>query len=182
MNRPDRYGSVVIGLHWLVALMIFCALAVGLYMHDLPLSPHKLKVYSWHKWIGVTIFLCAVLRVFWRATHPAPELLASMPRWQKVAANGTHGLLYLLILVIPLSGWLMSSAYGVQVVYFGVLPLPDLIGKDKALADQLKELHEGLNITMVVVLLAHVGAALKHHFIDRDDILRRMLPSWRSPS
>jgi cytochrome b561 len=174
-----RYGAVAIVLHWVLALAIPCAIAVGIYMHDLPLSPHKLKVYSWHKWIGVTIFLLAVFRVLWRATHPAPPLPAAIPPWQRNAAQATHLLLYVLILVIPLSGWLMSSAYGVQVVYFGLLPLPDLLAKDKALADQLKELHQGLNITMALLLVAHVGAALKHHFVDRDDVLRRMLPGSR---
>ena len=177
MTGPARYDTVAIALHWWVALMVLCALAVGLYMHDLPLSPHKLKVFSWHKWIGVTIFLFAVVRVLWRATHSPPALPAATPPWQRIAAHSTHHLLYALILVIPLSGWLMSSAYGVQVVYLSVLPLPDLVAKDKALADQLKELHEGLNIAMVLLLVAHVGAALKHHFVDRDEVLRRMLPA-----
>jgi cytochrome b561 len=182
VSTPTRYGSVAIGLHWLVALMVLCALAVGLYMHDLPLSPHKLKVYSWHKWIGVSIFLLAVLRVLWRLAHPAPPLPDGTPKWQQMAAHATHHLLYLLILIIPLSGWLMSSAYGIQVVYLGLFPLPDLIVKNKELADELKELHEGLNLTLMVLLAAHVGAALKHHFLDRDGVMQRMVPQWMNRS
>ena len=102
--------------------------------------------------------------------------------WQRRAAEATHVLLYLLMLVVPLSGWLMSSAKGFQTVWFGVLPLPDLVGKDKALGDLLQEVHEVLNFTLAGLVLAHLGAALKHHFIDRDDVLARMLPFLSRPA
>lgn len=175
-GQAARYGATAIGLHWLVALMLLCGATLGLYMVDLELSPAKLKLYSWHKWIGVSIFLVAVARLIWRLTHPAPPLPGAVPAWQQRAASLTHALLYLLLFVIPLSGWLMSSALGVQVVYFGVLPLPDLVQKDKALGEQLKLLHLSLNLTLLVAVLLHVAAAVKHHFVDRDDVLRRMLP------
>lgn len=171
-----RYTRTAIGLHWAVALLIFAAFPVGLYMVELPLSPTKLKIYSYHKWVGVTIFLLAVARLVWRTTHPAPPMPASVPRWQQAIAGATHILLYLLIVAIPLSGWLMSSALGFQTVYLGVLPLPDLLEKDKLLGEQLKFLHMFLNYTLAALVLTHVGAALKHHLIDRDDILTRMLP------
>ncbi len=124
----------------------------------------------------MTVFLLLLLRLAWRVGHQPPPLPDSMPLWQRHAANGLHLLLYLLLFAIPLSGWLMSSAKGFQTVYLGVLPLPDLIGKDKALGDLLRQVHEMLNMTLLVLLLAHVGAALKHHFIERDGILARMLP------
>jgi cytochrome b561 len=171
-----RYTRTAIGLHWAVALLIFAAFPVGLYMVELPLSPTKLKIYSYHKWVGVTIFLLALARLLWRATHPAPPMPESVPRWQQALAGATHILLYLLILAIPLTGWLMSSALGFQTVYLGVLPLPDLLEKDKLLGEQLKFLHMFLNYTLAALVLMHVGAALKHHLIDRDDILTRMLP------
>jgi cytochrome b561 len=171
-----RYTATAITLHWLIALLVLCSATLGLYMVGLPLSPAKLKFYSWHKWIGVSIFLLAVLRALWRLTHSAPELPAATPRWQRVAAAASHLLLYLLIIVIPLSGWLMSSALGVQTVYLGVLPLPDLLAKDKALGEQLKLVHESLNWTLAVLVAIHVAAALRHHFIDRDDVLHRILP------
>ncbi len=136
-----RYTATAITLHWLIALLVLCSATLGLYMVGLSLSPAKLKFYSWHKWIGVSIFLLAVLRVLWRLTHSAPAMPAATPRWQRVAAAASHLLLYLLIIVIPLSGWLMSSALGVQTVYLGVLPLPDLLAKDKALGEQLKLVH-----------------------------------------
>jgi cytochrome b561 len=171
-----RYTSTAIALHWLVALLVLCSATIGLHMVDLPLSPAKLKFYSWHKWIGVSIFLLAVLRVLWRLTHPAPALPAATPRWQRFAAVASHLLLYLLVIVIPLSGWLMSSALGVQTVYFGVLPLPDLLVKNKALGEQLKLVHEALNWTLAVLVAVHVAAALRHHFVQGDEVLRRMLP------
>lgn len=172
----DRYTRSAIALHWLIALLIFAALPLGLYMHDLPLSPHKLRMYSYHKWIGITVLLLAVIRLTWRATHRPPAMPETMPQWEKLAAETVHYLLYALIFIIPISGWLMSSAMGFQVVWFGVLPLPDLVAKNKELADLLHEVHETLNYGLLLLLLAHVGAALKHHFIERDDILTRMIP------
>ena len=102
-----------------------------------------------------------------------------MPQWAVVASEIVHYLLYILILIIPLSGWLMSSAKGFQTVWFGLLPLPDLLGKDKFMGDLLQGVHQFLNIALAVVFAAHVGAALKHHFLERDDILSRMLPFLR---
>jgi cytochrome b561 len=99
-----------------------------------------------------------------------------MPAWQRKIAEATHVLLYLLMFAVPLSGWLMSSAKGFQTVWFGVLPLPDLLSKNAELGKLLEEVHEWLNFGMAVVVIAHLGAALKHHYIDRDDVLIRMLP------
>lgn len=178
----ERYTRTAVGLHWIIALLIFTAIPLGIYMHDLPLSPEKLKLYSWHKWIGVTIFLLALLRLFWRSTHRPPALPQTMPAWERFAAHTVHFLLYLLIFAIPISGWLMSSAKGIQTVWFGVLPLPDLVDKDKGLADIFKTMHVSLNLMLIGLLLAHVGGALKHHFIERDEILERMLPFLRKKS
>jgi cytochrome b561 len=172
----NRYTGVAIALHWIIAAAILCTFALGLYMHELPLSPTKLKLYSYHKWIGVTIFVLVLFRLLWRVTHRPPPPPPGMPAWQHRAAAAAHAALYLLTLAIPLSGWLMSSATGFQVVYLGVLPIPDLVGKDKVLADQLKDLHYYLNILMFVVVVLHVAAALKHHVMDRDDVLSRMFP------
>lgn len=181
MDRPTTYTTTAIALHWAVALLIFFAWPLGVYMGDLPLSPQKLQYFSWHKWAGVTVFMLALIRLAWRAGHPPPGLPTAMPEWQRKAAIGLHHLLYLLILVIPITGWLMSSAKGFQTVWFGVLPLPDLLGKDKALGELLEEVHETLNMVLLALVLAHVAAALKHHLVDRDDVLTRMLP-FRSRS
>jgi cytochrome b561 len=160
-----------------MAILFFGLLALGFYMHDLPLSPEKLKLYSWHKWAGVTAFLLVLFRLFWRATHRPPALPDAMPKVMQLAAHAGHLLLYALMIAIPLSGWLMSSAKGFQTVWFGVLPIPDLLGKNKELGDLLQTVHMSLNLMFVAVIAGHTGAALKHHFIDRDDILTRMLPA-----
>jgi cytochrome b561 len=172
---PEHYTRTAISLHWLVFILIACSFPLAVYMVDLPLSPQKLKYVSWHKWFGVTIFLLAIARLTWRLRNPAPPPVP-MPAWQRRAASVTHVLLYLLIVVIPLSGWLYSSATGVPTVYLGLVQLPDLVGRDKPLADLLKMIHTALNYTMLVLVAVHVTAALKHHFADRDDVLMRMLP------
>ncbi|MCF8199479.1 MAG: cytochrome b [Sulfuritalea sp.] len=170
------YTHVAIGLHWLIAFAIVGSFSLGLYMHELPLSPQKLKLYSWHKWAGVTIFVFVLLRLGWRLLHRPPELPTDMPAWQRVAAEATHVLLYVLMIAVPLSGWLMSSAKGFQTVWFGVLPLPDLLSKNKELGDTLQQLHMLLNFSMAALVIAHLGAALKHHILDRDEVLTRMIP------
>ena len=172
-----HYTATAKLLHWLMAALLFGLLALGFYMHDLPLSPTKLQIYSWHKWAGVTAFLLVSFRLFWRLTHRPPALPESMPRLMQFAAHAGHLLLYVLMVAIPLSGWLMSSAKGFQTVYFGILPIPDLLDKNKELGDLLALVHKSLNLLFVAVLAGHIGATLKHHFIDKDDILIRMAPS-----
>ena len=177
-----NYTTTAKSLHWLMAALIFGLLALGFYMSDLPLSPEKLQYYSWHKWAGVTVFLLVWLRLFWRATHRPPAFAASLSAAQQALAHVGHLALYLLMIVIPLSGWLMSSAKGVQTVWFGVLPLPDLLVRDKALGAQLAELHSALNIGLLLLIVGHVAAALFHHLVHKDDTLRRMLPTRTPPN
>jgi cytochrome b561 len=171
-----RYTKTAKSLHWLMAVLFFGMLGLGFYMQGLPLSPDKLKLYSWHKWVGVTVFLLALFRIAWRVTHQPPALPSSMPRLMQIAAHAGHHMLYMLMFLIPLSGWLMSSAKGFQTVWFGILPIPDLLEKNKLLGDLLQTVHVSLNYLFIAVLIGHIGAALKHHFIDKDDILTRMLP------
>jgi len=171
-----HYTRTAKGLHWLMTILFFGLLALGFYMHDLPLSPEKLQLYSWHKWAGVTAFLLVWFRLFWRIAHRPPALPATMSTLMQRAAHAGHFLLYGLMIAIPLSGWLMSSAKGFQTVWFGVLPIPDLLSKNKETGDLLQSVHMSLNLLFVAVIAGHIGAALKHHFIDKDDILTRMLP------
>ncbi len=172
-----HYTSVAKSLHWLMALMIFGLLALGFYMSDLPLSPEKLQLYSWHKWAGITVFVLVWLRLVWRITHRPPALPDSMSPLMQLGAHAGHLLLYVLMVAIPLSGWLMSSAKGVQTVWFGVLPLPDLLAKDKALGQLLAQMHEALSMGLLLLIAGHAVAAFFHHFFHKDDTLRRMLPS-----
>ena len=179
-SLPSRYTLTAILLHWVLAVAILTAFGVGLYLDDLPFSPAKLKLINWHKWAGVTILLLSVLRLLWRLTHRPPALPAkiesAMPGWQRAAHHGTHHLMYLLFFAVPLLGWAYSSAKGFPIVWFGVLPLPDLVAPNPELAEVIKPLH-GLAAWGLIGLVAlHVGAALKHQFIDRDGLLNRMRP------
>ena len=170
-----RYTLPAIALHWLLALGIVGSFGVGIYMVDLPLSPDKLKLYNWHKWAGVTILVLSALRLLWRLTH-RPPADPPMPAWQRRAAHATHVLLYVLFFAVPLVGWAFSSAAGFPVVWFGVLPLPDFVPVDKALAAAIKPWHERLAWLMALLVLLHLAAALKHQFIDRDGLIGRMWP------
>ena len=172
----STYSAFAVCLHWLVFALIVANWSLGLYMVDLALSPHKLKAFSWHKWVGVTIFLVTLLRLGWRWANPAPPLPASMPGWQRVGARLSHAGLYSLLLIMPISGWLMSSALGIPTVYLGLVPLPDLVSPDRALGEALIQLHHLLGLTLAILIGVHAGAAVYHHFILKDDIARRMLP------
>lgn len=164
-------------LHWLVALLIISAFALGVTMTDIPgITPTKLRYFSWHKWLGVTVFALACLRLLWRLTHPAPAYPAGMAAWQQKAASGLHGFLYVLMLAIPLSGYFYSLAAGVPVMYLGLIALPVWIAPDPELKVLLKSVHYALDMTLLGVVGLHVLAALKHHFIDRDGIFKRILP------
>lgn len=175
---PQRYTNVAVFFHWLIALMIIGAFTMGLVMTDIPgLTPTKLKYYSWHKWAGVTILGLVTLRLLWRLTHKAPPYPASMPGWQQTAANALHGLLYVLMFAVPLSGYFYTLSAGFPVVYFGLFELPVLIAKNEELKPLLKELHFWLNMALAGCVGMHVAAALKHHFIDRDGVIKRMMPS-----
>lgn len=190
---PTAYTRTAIALHWLIALLIFAGFGLGLTMVDMPFSPQKLKFISWHKWIGVTVFALAAARLLWKLTHPAPPLPAAMPAWQKTAAHASHHLLYVLFFLIPMSGWLYSSSKGIQTVYLGVLPLPDLLSKDFGsivlaaaeadkpftVAELLRLVHVSLNYFMGAFIVGHIGAAIKHHFIDRDEVMSHMIPALK---
>jgi cytochrome b561 len=180
LESSQRYTGTAIALHWVLAVAIVCSFCVGLYMADLPVSPTRLKLYNYHKWAGITILTLSMLRLLWRLSHRPPDLpaavLAHMPAWQRVAHHATHKLLYLLFFVVPLVGWAYSSAAGFPVVVFGVLPLPDFVPVDKELAEAIKPWHGRLAFTLAALVLLHVAAVVKHHFIDRDGLLGRMWP------
>ena len=175
---PRRYTRTAMLLHWVLGLALVGLFCMGLYMTGLPFSPQRLKLYNWHKWAGVTLLMLSALRLLWRATHRPPALPPAveraMPGWQKAAHHGTHFLLYALFFAVPLIGWAYSSAAGFPIVLFGVLPLPDLLPVDKDLAEAIKPWHRAAAFALAALVLLHVAAALKHHFIDRDGLLGRM--------
>lgn len=174
-----RYGRVAIAFHWLTVLLLIGSFSLGWYMHDLEASPLRARLFAYHKWLGVTIFLLVVLRLGWRLAVPPPPLPATMKSWERSAARLSHWVLYALVVAIPLSGWLMSSAKGYQTLYFGVLPIPDLLSKNPDLGEWLEEVHEAVGKVFLAVVAVHVLAALKHHYRDRDDVLARITPGVR---
>lgn len=176
----SHYTRTAVGLHWLVAGFILTALFMGWTMTEMEVSPDKLKVYNWHKWVGVTVLALAVLRLVWRLTHAAPPLPDGVSSWQKGAARAGHALLYLLMIVMPVTGWIYSNLTGYPVVYLGKIPLPDLVERNRELAETFVKVHATLGIVLAVVIAGHVLAALHHQFIARDGTLLRML-SWRAP-
>jgi cytochrome b561 len=174
MKQANRYHPLQIVLHSLMAVLMIATFAFGKYVHSLPLSPAKFQLISYHKWAGIAVLLLVAIRIVLRLAKGAPALPGSMSGTARLVAHAGHLLLYVLMVAIPLSGWLMSSAYGIPVVMFGLWQLPDLIAANPELAPQLGQLHGLLNTVLLLAVLGHVAAALKHHFIDKDGLLSRM--------
>jgi len=172
---PTRYSSVAIFLHWLMSIAVIGMLGVGLWMHELKNSPFKIEIYTWHKWVGLTILMLAVVRLLWRVHRPPPPM-PPMPRWQELAADGSHYLLYGLLFAMPTSGWLMNSAAGFPLTWFGLFKVPALLTRNKDAFEFWQETHELLAFALIALICVHIAAAIKHHFIDRDNVLARMLP------
>lgn len=173
--NTSHYAKSAILLHWLMALALAANFVLGVSVHEMSLSPMKLKMLAWHKWAGMTLLALVTLRLLNRLVFPPPPPEPA-PKWQQRAASLTHAALYVLMFAIPFSGWLVSSAAGIPVIYLNVWELPQLLPKNLEWADQLKEVHEALNQALLALVSVHVLAALKHHFIDRDRTLIRMLP------
>jgi cytochrome b561 len=174
-NTEVRFGVGAIFLHWLMAVLIIGMLALGLYMTGLPVGVFKLKLYGIHKEFGVLILMLALLRIFWRLSNITPSL-NSFPPWEKSAALLVHFAFYGFMVGIPLSGWFMSSAAGIPPSFFGLFTLPNLIAPDHEIVVFFKQTHKWLAYGLIATLCLHIAAALKHQFVDKDDIFRRMLP------
>ncbi|MGE0668481.1 MAG: cytochrome b [Sphingomonadales bacterium] len=177
-----RYSAVAIGLHWLIAAAIVALVAMGMVMTGLPDTELALKfsLYQWHKSVGITVLLLSLVRLAWRLTHRPPPLPAALRPWERAAARITHVGFYVLIVTIPLLGWAMVSAspYDIPTVLYGEIPWPHL-PVAKAGFEALRAGHVLLAFGAVGLLALHVAAALKHHFILKDDVLARMLPFLR---
>jgi cytochrome b561 len=167
-------------LHWLVATLILIQLGVGIAAVSWSLSPTKLDLFVWHKSTGMLILALVALRLLWRLGHPAPALPPDTPSWERGAARASHLILYVLLVALPLSGWVIASASGVPFSIFWRIPLPSIAAVDKQVADTAASVHFGLLIVFVAVLVVHIGAALRHHYVKRNDVLVRMLPFGKS--
>ena len=175
-NTDQSYGILAQALHWLVAALVFAQLALGLYAADLPLGIERLRLLSRHKSLGLALLALALLRLAWRAAQAPPPLPASMPRWERGAALATHRLIYLLLVLAPLAGWLQASASGLSVNWFGLFQMPDLVPKSRALAELFRLAHLVCVALLAALVAGHVAAALRHALLLRDGVLHRMLP------
>lgn len=175
-NEAQAWGAVSIGLHWLTFALVLGMAALGLTMTELPTGTLKVQVYALHKSIGLSILGLTALRLLWRliASRPTPE--PALPRWQHLAASGSHAALYALLVLVPLSGWWFNSAAGFPLRWFGWIRLPPLAGYDPQLKHLAKETHETLFLVLAAVIALHAAAALWHHYVVRDRTLSRMLP------
>lgn len=176
-NTENEYGCVAKGFHWVIALLILGLIPLGLYMGGL-MPPFKYEVYDYHKSFGILVLLLAILRVVWRLLSPAPAHLPTHKPWEVMLAKGTHVLLYLGMIGIPLSGWMMSSAGGHPVALFG-LELPALVSKGASIGKVAKEMHEILPFVLLGILALHVAGALKHKVVDKDTTMARMAGSGK---
>jgi cytochrome b561 len=174
-NSTTRWGHVAQLLHWVIVALILVQVTYGLWAAQVPLVK-RLSLIAQHKSFGITILGLAVLRLLWRFANPAPELPGTLKAWERVAAHVTHWGLYVLLFALPISGWLMSSARGFPVSWFGRVQLPDLVSRNPALYDAMLRTHHVLIWLLAAVLVLHIGAALKHHLVLKDDVLKRMLP------
>lgn len=175
-NQEDHYGVITLFFHWLIAILMIGMVILGLYMVELPVSLNKLKWYTWHKQIGITILGLAALRLIWRFTSRIPALPQKMPKWQQLMAHATHWALYLLMFALPISGWVLISAAGVPLSYFGLFIIPNLVTHSRELMHTVITIHHWLGYALIILIGVHSGAALMHHFVDKDNVLRRMLP------
>lgn len=178
-NTEHSWGAVAKFLHWSIAILILAQFALGWMAVTWRLSPTKLNLFVWHKSIGLLVLLLVILRILWRFANPTPSLPADMPRAERFGAHAAHLALYGLIIALPVSGWIINSAAKIPFRVFWWFPLPAIVAPDKALAELAKQIHFGLFIALAAVLVLHVGAALRHHFVKRTDVLTRMLPAWR---
>jgi len=176
-NTSSRWGPVSQLLHWVVVALVITQLILGPLAAALPLGMHKLAMLARHKSIGITILMLAVLRLLWRALSPTPQLPATLAPHERRLARCTHAALYALLFILPLSGWIMSSARNFAVSWFGLFQLPDLVSPDRYLYEFMVRAHLILAWVLGIVAALHALAALRHHFILKDDVLRRMLPA-----
>ena len=175
-NTEEEYGLIAKLFHWLIAVMIIALLPVGLFMGGMDNSPVKFQIYALHKSFGLLVFFLGIGRIVWRLISPPPDHLENHEHWEVTLASAAHFWLYVCIIGMPLSGWLMSSAGEFPVPFFGI-QMPAIVGKDEALGHLFNNVHEILAYTLLFVLGLHIAGALKHHVLDKDETLMRM--AWR---
>jgi cytochrome b561 len=173
-NTTSRFGIIAILLHWTMAILIIGLLALGLYMTRIPVSLHKLEYFGWHKEFGLLALLLVIVRLTWRLTNTLPSL-ASIPPLEEFAARATHWAFYVFMFALPITGWMLTSAAGLPVSFFGWFVLPNLVDANESTFLTLTQIHAWLGYGLIATFCLHTAGALKHHFINKDEILKRML-------
>ena len=179
-DSRTHWGIVSQGVHWITAVLVIAMIVIGLVMVDLPLGVRKLELYALHKSVGIVILAFTAARLAWRLSGTRPVLLGPSRPYERVLAHAVHVSFYIVLIAMPLTGWLMSSAANFSVSVFELFTLPDLVAPDKALGDTFEAAHSWLAWVLIGLVALHVAGALKHHFVLRNDTLRRMIPGWRS--
>lgn len=175
LNTKLKYGVVAKFFHWTMSIILIGMVCVGFYMTQESLGDGRFKLYDWHKSFGLLILFMAMFRIVWKIGNPAPLFSDKLANWQKLAAQATHWAFYVFMFALPLSGWLMSSAGGHEVRFFNLFTLPALLEPNKALAHQIHEIHEYLAYGLIATFALHIAALIKHEWIDKDPILKKML-------
>jgi len=178
-NNEARWGAIAQLLHWLIALAVAGQMVLGWVMVSLRLSSTKFELYAIHKSLGITLLLLVLIRLAWRLWNVTPPAPPGSPRWEARAAGATHALLYVLLFALPVSGYLINSASNFPLVIWGVLPLPNLTDENEPLQIVAEYLHLTLFWILATLVLLHAAAALRHHWVLKDTVLRRMLPAFR---
>lgn len=179
-NTTRHWGGVAQLFHWVMAIGIFGMMALGWIMVNLPMGPTQFQLYSLHKSLGITLLTLAVLRLVWRLANPAPPLPADMAPWERRLAGATHVVLYAVIFAMPLSGYVINSAANFPLNVFGLVQIPNLTPESERLETIASWTHLTLFWVLSGLLVLHIGGALRHHFIQHDNVLRRMLPGRES--
>lgn len=178
-NTAQRWGAVSQLFHWIIVVLILLIAYLGLTMTGLPNGPRKINIYALHKSIGLTILALVTLRLLWRLYAGAPTPVVGTPSWQHRIASLTHFGLYMLLFAMPLSGWLFNSAAGYPLQWFKLFNLPAIAARSEDLKALAETAHSTMFWILVVLVLAHAGAAFYHHLFQNDDTLTRMLPRRR---
>lgn len=173
-NTKNRYGSVAIFFHWVMAFLIIGLLALGIYMVQMPISLQKLKYYGWHKEFGMLALMLVIVRLTWRLRNINPSL-KTLPKLEEIAARIVHWAFYFFMFLLPISGWLITSAAGLPVSFFGLFVIPNIIAPNESQLLLFAFIHQWLGYALIALICLHVSAALKHYFINKDDIMQRIL-------
>jgi cytochrome b561 len=175
-TRTDHYPATSKLLHWLVAICVLITAPVAIAMTSIGEGPTRDTLYNFHKSLGVLIMILMILRLINRLAVGAPIPEPGIERWQKTLSSVVHTSFYVLLLAMPIVGYIANSAYGAPTPFFGLFELPAIVDKNETLATPLFTIHRSVGWLLIVLVLAHVSAALYHHFVRRDRVLQRMLP------